>query len=168
MSKRRQKSTRVDAQPSSSQHPPVLTPAPVGKARRRAGALTLILLSVNVLLPLRWYLGNPLGLETDERFSWRMFSANSLQRAQIDVSEVTTANGRKFQRRVPLSSIVQPGWSEFLHHYHQAKVARALCERHCRLTDASEVHYLRTARWSDGTQAEPWKIVIRCDRSDAP
>ena len=166
MSKRRQKSPRSDAVSSFREDLPVLTAAPAGKARSRAVALACLILGINALLPSRWYLGNAIGLETDERFSWRMFSANSLQRTQISVSEVALANGKKVERPVPLSSIVQPGWAEFLQNYHQGAVARKLCERHCRLTEAMEVRYRRTAAWSDGSSAEPWTIVVRCAAAD--
>jgi len=102
------------------------------------------LLLVNLLAPLKWYLGRAVGADVDERFAWRMFSADSLQRCQVELWETLAVDGQVVRRPLPLETIVQPSWTKILYSYHQPMLVEHLLREHCRLTEAESVEYRRT------------------------
>jgi len=153
-SKRKNKLRRQPSAPARS----VLNQAPLGSERRRVLWFIALFLVANMLIPLRWYAG----LAEDERFSWRMFSSNSLQRTRIRLWETVLVDGEPVERRLSMPTIVQPAWSDFLFKYHQPELVRKLLANHCRQTNAISVRFLRTGIWSDGSPVEPYALTLNC------
>ncbi len=139
MSKRKPKKT---TRPETA----LVAPVPEGRERQRVLCFVAVFLVVNLVIPLRWYFG----WGDDERFCWRMFSSNSLQRVSLSMRE--TVDGA--ERRVPAETVMQPAWNEFLHKYRQPAAFRGMLERHCALTEAGSARMLRTGTWSDGSTIE--------------
>ncbi len=88
-----------------------------------AGAL--LVLVIQALVPLRYYMGDDV---YDERFSWRMFSAIRMHECSLRATE--TVNGAS--REVPLMQTVQAGWVTTLNRNREAVMQRYLrwrCEQ---------------------------------------
>ena len=158
MSKRKS-SARHKSKPSPAvEDRRVVCAAPALAVQRRIAWLVGAMLLINILVPLRWYVG----LAEDERFCWRMFSSNSLQRSQVAVWETIEKNGRAVERKVSFPTIVQPAWAKFFYKYHQPALIRRLLSEHCRQTPAQSVRFQRTGIWSDGSPVEPFVLTHRC------
>ncbi|MCH8840697.1 MAG: hypothetical protein IH831_08495 [Planctomycetes bacterium] len=168
MSKRKKRTSgQFWAKPRSvvaSDDRPVLNTPPAGKSRRRVRWFIGVFLLVNLLAPLKWYLGQAVGADVDERFAWRMFSSNSLQRCQVKLWETIVVDGQTVERSVSLETIVQPAWAKFLLRYHQPALVRHLLREHCRQTEARSVGFQRTGTWSDGSPVAPYVLTIDQDQ----
>ena len=150
--------------PAASGDRPVLGLPTEAATRRRVRWFIGAFLLVNLLAPLKWYLGQAVGADVDERFAWRMFSSNSLQRCQVKLWETIAVDGQTVERSVPLETIVPPSWAKFLLRYHQPTLVRHLLREHCRQTEARSTRFQRTGIWSDGSPIEPYVLTINCDQ----
>jgi hypothetical protein len=94
-------------------------------------------LAVHIALPLSFYWGSD---RSDERFAWRMFSAQKAKRCQVRASEVVAGA----QQEIDLGSVVHVAWiatmernrSSVIHHFLQKRclqrgVASASLRRTC-------------------------------------
>lgn len=163
MSKRKRPVNRPPRTIATKDPRPVLLGPPNEASRRPVRWLIIAFLVINLVLPLRWYLGRSVGAEVDERFAWRMFSADSLQRVEIEFWETVAVDGRSERRRVPLETIMQPGWAKVLQAYHQPALVAKFLERHCSFTAAQSVEFRRTGVWSDGSPVAPVVVKLECE-----
>lgn len=129
--------------------------APVGRARHLVSGFIAIFLLLQLLMPLRYYLGG----EIDERFCWRMFSSVVQRDCRVDVVETVQQRGESFTRTVPVSSVL-PTWSEFLHQ-HPVVVRRFLHWR-CDQAGVEAVRYRCRCTRVDGSAAPPVELAIHC------
>lgn len=141
----------------------VLNGPPEGTTRKHVRWFIGAFLLANVLLPLKWYLGQAVGADVDERFAWRMFSSHSMQRTKVELWETIEDDGTLVRRAVPLETIMQPSWAEILYKYHQPALVSAILQNHCRLTNAKSVEFRRTGTWPDGSTVKPLVVRIACD-----
>lgn len=161
--KRKARRTQVAALtflPEADAVRPLLSDSPTGKRRQRIRWFIVAFLLVNLLVPLKWYLGLAFDADVDERFAWRMFSSNSMQRCQVEVREALDVDGQIVERPVPLETIISPAWAKFLAMYHQPTLVRHLLCEHCQKTDARSAGFRRTGTWSDGSPLEPYLLVV--------
>lgn len=163
MSKRNKRSSRRVRAKTIDEDRPVLAGPPEGKARRRARWFIGVFLLVNLLAPLKWYLGQAIGADVDERFAWRMFSSNSMQRCQVELWETIAVDGQVVRRRIPLETVMQPAWAKILYNYHQPALVERILRNHCRQTDAQSVEFRRTGTWPDGSPVQPFVMQVMCD-----
>ncbi|MDH5674098.1 MAG: HTTM domain-containing protein [Myxococcales bacterium] len=139
----------------ASMAPPVAPPA----NRRLANAFILLFLAYQVLMPLRYYLGEG---GYDERFSWRMFSTLRLQRCSIAVTEQGGDSQDLGPRPVDLKSELHVAWINILKRYRPAVVEKFMRSR-CRQADVSSVGYLRNCVDTDGATLPPLELKLDCD-----
>jgi len=151
--------------PASREDRHLLNGPPEGSQRTRVRYFIGLFLLVNLLTPLKWYVGQSVGADVDERFCWRMFSSDSMQRCQVEVRETVVDGDQTVERLVPLETIVPPAWAKFLNRYHQPALVKHLLAEHCRQTDALSVSYERSGTWSDGSSFEPYALTIECDQN---
>ena len=118
MSKRKRKAadTRAASALQTSERP-VLNKPPIGPERVRVRWFIWGFLLLNVLVPLKWYVGLDAGWDVDERFCWRMFSAFSMRRTEISLWETVDRNGQLVRRPLSLPTIMQPAWAKVLQSY---------------------------------------------------
>ncbi len=128
---------------------------PTGRTRHLVSGFIALFLLLQLLLPLRYYLGG----ETDERFCWRMFSSVVQRDCRVDVVETVQQRGASFVRAVPVS-LVLPTWSEFLHR-HPVVVGQFLHWR-CAQADVQAVRYRGRCTRVDGSAAPPVELSIDC------
>jgi hypothetical protein len=106
---------------------------PSGRRRERIRWLVAGLLLLQLLIPLRYYLGDD---EYDERFSWRMFSATRVIECRTVVHE--TVGDPPRPRPLRLMATIHEAWIETLKR-NRVEVIRAFLERRCEEDDVGEV-----------------------------
>ncbi|MAE67451.1 MAG: hypothetical protein CMJ18_24585 [Phycisphaeraceae bacterium] len=129
--------------------------APVGRARHFVSGFIALFLLLQLLVPLRYYLGG----ETDERFCWRMFSSVVQRDCRVAVDETVQERSQSLVRAVPVSSLL-PTWSEFLHQ-HPVVVRRFLHWR-CAQADVQAVRYRCRCTRVDGSVAPSVELAVHC------
>ena len=92
---------------------------PEGKARFRTSLFIGAFAALQLLLPLRYYLGEDV---YDERFSWRMFSGVRMQDCEVSVIE--TAGGA--DREVRLDDVLHVSWQTTLKRNREAVIWKFL------------------------------------------
>jgi hypothetical protein len=139
-----------------------VTPA----ARRRVHSLLIgAYLVVQLLLPLRYYLG--LAPERDERFAWRMFSSVRLQQCTLQLFELVGASS-VVNREVPVEQVVGTEWAEILSRGWKNAVDRLL-ERRCAASPRTMVAGLsRTCRDPGSDQPPTLSTTSRDCRRGGP
>lgn len=124
---------------------------------RRAAALTIgvaVVLVVQALVPLRYYLGDD---AYDERFSWRMFSAVRMHRCALTAYE--TRGG--VEQPVSLHTQVQAGWVTTLERNREAVVERYLRWR-CEAEGLSAARLENRCTSPEGRSVPPVLRAIDC------
>jgi hypothetical protein len=109
-------------------------------------------LAIQVLLPLRYYLG---GGGEDERFSWRMFSSQRLVQCELEV----LADGEPVAVREVL------GDNPYTHDHlprAQPDVVEAFFDWYCGRTDTSAIELHSRCRATDGTALPERHASARC------
>jgi hypothetical protein len=134
---------------------PAILSEPVGGARHLASGFIVLFLLIQLLVPLRCYLGG----QTDERFCWRMFSSVVQRDCRVEVNETIQEGGRSFVRPVRVSSVL-PTWSDFFHDY--PVVVKQFMHWSCDLAGAQVVHYRCRCTRVDGSAAAPVEFTINC------
>jgi hypothetical protein len=143
--------------------------APGQQSRLLTNGFIAVFLLCQLLLPLRYYLGAD---QSDERFSWRMFSvdhmqkSNELARAQIQVTETLEREGRQVERRLPIQSLLSQAWIVSLMR-HRTPVVERLLEWRCEQTEAHKVRIDVTFIATDEGQMPPesWEMDCRTHRA---
>ncbi len=140
--------------------------AAAGESPRHAvNVFIALFLLVQLLLPLRYYLGSR---GSDERFSWRMFSTNwaqksdALARGQIDIRETLQRGGRQIERTVPIQPLLPPIWIRLLGQDGPRAIESFLCWR-CEEVRAEQI-VLEVNFISNGESPRPpVRRTITCD-----
>ena len=132
-----------------------LDDAPVGAARKRVVRFVVVLLLLQLVVPLSYYLqtGDPY----DERFAWRMFSAVRLHSCR------TTANERvgESEREIQLSSTLHQAWVNHLSR-NRRDVVLAFLEARCDEEGVREVSVRNECTAPDGEPIEPQVYRREC------
>jgi hypothetical protein len=164
MSKKNRQATQRTSTSHAADVRPLLHGPPDAATRRWIRWFIGAFLLVNLLAPLKWYLGQAIGADVDERFAWRMFSSNSMQRCQVELWETIAVKGQVVRRPVPLETVMQPAWAKILYTFHQPALVARILRNHCRQTEAQSVELLRTGNWPDGSPVEPFIMRVVCDK----
>ncbi len=164
MSKRKKRTNQKVRAKAAAEDRPVLGGPPEGATRWWERWIIGVFLLVNLLAPLKWYLGRAIGADVDERFAWRMFSSDSMQRCQVELWESIAEDGQVVRRRIPLETVMQPAWAKILYNYHQLTLVTRILRNHCRQTEAQSVELVRTGIWPDGSPVEPFVMRVVCDK----
>ncbi len=127
-------------------------------SRSRINLLIVALLLMQLLIPLRYYLGFSGG--DDERLSWRMFSTVRLQKCEVVVSEVRADSD--IPQRVNLKPILQVAWISVLQRFRPAVVDRFMRFR-CESEGVKKVIYDRTCVAPDGKSVPPNHWELSCE-----
>jgi hypothetical protein len=129
-------------------------------SRRLTDAFIAAYLVVQVAVPLGYYLG--LRPPSDERFTWRMFSAVRLDRCESAVTE-TVRTGASTTAR-PLRETLQLGWLVQLNRG-QPRVVDRVLTRACDDEGALSATLIRRCHATDGTEAPPQEVERACHAS---
>lgn len=121
-----------------------IDPAPGPPDKRRAGWLLAAFVGLQLLIPLRYYLGDDL---YDERFAWRMFSQVRVQECSAEASE----DGRPL---APYSILPAP-WVSLLSRNRPAVVGRFLAWRCAAEGERERVRVTTTCRDVTGELLSP-------------
>lgn len=133
------------------------TDTPEAVTRSRINLFIVALLSLQLLLPLRYYLGLAGG--DDERFSWRMFSTVRLQRCELSMSEVR--DGSNVAEPLALKPILQVAWISIMQRLRPSVVEGFLRFR-CETEGIAAVNYERRCVLPDGAALPPNRLEIDC------
>lgn len=125
-----------------------------GRARRRANLFIAAFLLSQILIPLRYYLGDG---GYDERFSWRMFSSVRLHRCAVEVRE--TRHGQS--TRLSLQREVQVAWVNMLKRY-RPQVVEAFLASRCAKEAVERVRFDRQCVDTDGTRLPSQSLRLDC------
>lgn len=123
---------------------------PEGRRRERIRWLVVGLLLLQLVIPLRYYLGDD---SYDERFSWRMFSAVRVIECRTVVHE--TVGDPPRPRPLRLMATIHEAWIETLKR-NREEVIRAFLERRCEEEDVREVVLVNQCV---GPAAEPVPLI---------
>lgn len=132
---------------------------PKGSSRRRVSVLIGALLALQLVVPLRYYLGED---PYDERFSWRMFSAVRVVSCQTQVVEGTTEGTR---RAVPLMRTIHEAWVNHLKRNREG-VIRAFLSRRCEEDAVDDVVLQNQCVDAEGNGLPPIVWRIECESGD--
>jgi len=111
---------------------PTVGGAPAPETRKRVSGLVAFLVLLQIVIPLRYYLGDD---PYDERFAWRMFSAVRVVRCNTGVVE-TLESGRR--RPVRLMRTIHEAWVTNLRR-NREDVVRAFLRLRCGEEDVREI-----------------------------
>lgn len=128
--------------------------------RTATSAFIALIVTVQLLLPLRYYSGLS---GNDERFSWRMFSSLRTRDRYVEVTETLSANGAGIERRVPLQRLLHPAWIGGLTRFDPQVVAKFL-RWYARRSEASRIRCVLHRRLPDGTRLPAKAMVLDCQR----
>ena len=127
------------------------TPEALGKT----DVFIAVFLALQVLIPLRYYLGDD---TFDERFSWRMFSAVRVVECDTQAFETRDDQG---EQRVNLPELLQSGWISNLKRNRDV-VVRAYLRRRCEETGTREVRVVNNCTSAEGTAMAPLSWTRSC------
>jgi len=135
----------------------VFTDDSATRTRSRINVLIAVILLLQLVIPLRYYLGVAGG--DDERFSWRMFSTVRLQRCELAMSELR--EGSDLPQPLALKPILQVAWISILQRLRPSVVDGFLRFR-CDTDGVTKVFYERQCVGPDGAALPPNKLEIEC------
>ena len=142
----------------------MLISAPTGRARMWRNTVIVLFLLYQVIMPLRYYLGDE---EADERFSWRMFSSVNRRICEVVAYETVEVDGQIVERSLDLEAHLQIFWVNILRRYHQPDLVRKILKLRCEQVPIRKIRFDRTCTEVDGSSADPYRMVLDC-RSDGP
>jgi len=121
------------------------------RRRRATNAIIVAFLAFQVVVPMRYYLGER---GYDERFAWRMFSSTDVRACTASVEETVTVGGRDVQRPVPLQPVLHAAWIQSLQ-LPRPDVVEAFLRWRGEAVGAREVRYTLRCSAPDGTSLAP-------------
>lgn len=127
--------------------------------RTLASVLIAIYLTIQLLLPLRYYSG---ASQDDPRFSWRMFSSTGQQHCLAKAYEINWQDGKLFERPIPLDSVLPRSWLHILKTSHKQNVVEKLLGWYCQRQGVVQVRYESDCTLADGTRLP--RIQLEIDR----
>ncbi|MFZ5476660.1 MAG: hypothetical protein ACOZNI_07795 [Myxococcota bacterium] len=126
-------------------------------ASRRAADLFIVAwIGLQLAVPASYYL---LDRKWDERFAWRMYSAERMTRCGVGVKEYRGDGSRD----VDLDGTYQRTWISLLSRG-QPRVIDAVLVSRCTDPEVEQVRLRRRCKAPDGTQLEPMFYGHRCER----
>jgi hypothetical protein len=136
------------------------TPPEPSRARRLSNLFIAAFLAFQILMPLRYYLGER---GYDERFSWRMFSTIRMQQCDMQISEALArgSNGQPEFRDVRVRRDVQAAWVNLLERVRMPVVEKYLLRR-CEQQEAILVRYTRRCTDTDGSALPVQTLELDC------
>jgi hypothetical protein len=129
-------------------------------ARRLSNLFIAAFLAFQILMPLRYYLGER---GYDERFSWRMFSTIRMQQCEMQISEslAHSPSGQPEFRDVRVRRDVQAAWVNLLERVRMPVVEKYLLRR-CEQQQARRVRYTRRCTNTDGSALPVQTLELDC------
>ena len=131
-----------------------LSPSPTGKTRKQLVRLFGILFTIQMLIPLTYYLRDD---PYDERFAWRMFSAVRLHSCQTSAAE----DHGEGLADVRLSQLVHRAWINHLER-NRRDVVLAYLSRRCEEEDVRQVVVTNRCRDESGQALNPQVYERSC------
>ena len=131
------------------------------RSNRNVNAFIAGCLLFQLAVPLSYYFRSE---RSDERFAWRMYSAQRLRACRISVWEDRGATPSARWTRVRLEATLHPGWISALR-FGVASVRKKFLRARCNL-GASRVRIDRQCRTVDGARLRPQRIETDCAASD--
>jgi hypothetical protein len=127
---------------------------------RRPSLLLGAYLALQLLIPLRYYLG--FSSPRDERFAWRMFSILRLEKCGAGMTEEVRDGGTVRARNASLESLLPQRWLEEVRSGWDPVIERVL-ERQCR-ADPSVVRVTlaHVCEEAEGTKRPETRVVRDC------
>jgi hypothetical protein len=145
--------------------PAAAAPAPpldVGRTRGRVLVFAIAVLVLQLVVPLTYYLRDD---PYDERFAWRMFSAERLHTCTSTAVELVVDGGRKRVRRIPLDATLHVAWLTHIRRNRRPVVHRFL-EWRCQQPGVSAVRLLNRCVAADRAPLAPRHYAIECADGD--
>ncbi len=121
----------------------------------KADAFIALFLALQILIPLRYYLGDD---SYDERFSWRMFSAVRVTECDTQAFETPDDGG---ERRMNLPELLQSGWISNMRRNRDV-VVRAYLLRRCEEPGMREVRVVNNCISPEGRPMDPLTWTRQC------
>lgn len=136
---------------------------PESSKRKLVLAFIALVLGLQVLIPLRYYLGDD---AYDERFSWRMFSAVRVHRCQLRPTETAEAGGI---RPINLNREIHRAWVTTLQRNRHTVSEKFLASR-CAAEGIASVRLENLCVTPNGTRLEPlvWEMACATGAISAP
>jgi len=135
----------------------IVVPEPRGPMRTRMVALGTMWIALQIVIPLRYYLGDDVH---DERFSWRMFSAVRVQQCAVTIRE-TDASGERSMTADHLYAFLPAPWVSLLERTRPAVVDRFLIWR-CEEEGMEAIRFENACRDASGDPLPPIVRTIDC------
>ncbi len=137
--------------------PPLDLPPPA--ARKRANIMISLTIGLSILIPLSYYMSDD---RRDERYAWRMFSA---QRAEVCdatvVEDLVGDAGKTIRKNLSLVSTIHQAWVSGLKLGRPDIVDRFLAYR-CEQPDVRSVQLTRDCRSGAGRPLPPDVLTRHC------
>lgn len=127
-------------------------------ARRKQSLFIAAFLVCQLLIPLRYYLGDS---GDDERFAWRMFSTRRLHRCRVQVIDMQLRDGTVVPERVDLRKDLHVGWIAMLRRNRTQVVHRYLARR-CQHDALRRAVFERSCVRSDGAALPAQRVTMDC------
>ena len=136
-----------------------LDTADTGGARSRwVDALVALWLAAHMVIPLGYYTVRD---ERDERFAWRMYSAQRAELCRVDFAEVIAGQARSSrQQAISLTRTIHKAWESGLERGRPDIIAAFVAWR-C-AEGAEQVHMLRRCKSGDGRPLDPLRHAWDC------
>lgn len=135
-----------------------LAPAPEGERKKRVRLGIAAFLVVQLVMPLRYYLGDD---EYDERFAWRMFSAIRVVECQTSATEELDREHGDAVRPIDLDRVIHPAWINNIRR-NRYDVIEAFLARRCEEEGVARVEIANQCVAADGTARDPLKWTREC------
>jgi hypothetical protein len=144
--------------PQASEEPAPLeaTKRPTGRGRTVAYVVIGVAIALQLLVPLRYYLGDD---PYDERFSWRMFSEVRVVSCRAEAFETARAGHR---REVPLMQVIHEAWKTTLERNRET-VVHAFLRRRCEDSATRRVELTNHCVSAAGRELPPLTWSIDCE-----
>ena len=128
------------------------------RVRRRILVFAITLLALQLIVPLSYYLRDD---SHDERFAWRMFSAERMHVCSTRAIEIVTAGDAKHARRIPLEESLHQAWLANIKR-NRRPVVRRFLERRCQEPGVSGVRLVNRCVAANRTPLAPRDYAIDC------
>jgi hypothetical protein len=128
------------------------------RAPRRVLVFALAVLAWQIILPLTYYVRDD---PYDERFAWRMFSAERMHVCSTRAIEIVADGGSKGVRRIPLENTLHQAWLTHIKRNRRPVVHRFL-EWRCESPGVSGVRLVNRCAAADRRPLAPRHYAIDC------
>ena len=126
--------------------------------RRRVIAFGFAVFAWQIIMPLTYYLRDD---PYDERFAWRMFSAERMHVCSTRAIEIVAENRGKRVRRIRLETSLHQAWLTHIKR-NRRPVVRRFLEWRCESPGVSDVRLVNRCAAADRTPLAPRHYAIDC------